>query len=87
MRAEALLKRETNAQESGNNVAAIHRLLPPAVQLTAKFIRTTRNGMFFECDGWPPLPLQLKTASSKYCSGKYVPRNTPSEYRIRHPRD
>jgi hypothetical protein len=34
-----------------------------------------------------PLPLQLKSASSKYCSGKYVPRNTPSEYRIRHPRD
>lgn len=34
-----------------------------------------------------PLPLQLKAASSKYCSGKYVPRNTPSEYRIRHPRD
>jgi hypothetical protein len=44
MRAEALLKRETNAQESGNNVAAIHRLLPPAVQLTAQFIRTIRNG-------------------------------------------
>lgn len=34
-----------------------------------------------------PLPLQLKAASSKYCSGKYVPPNTPSEYRIRHPRD
>ena len=45
MRADALLKRETKAQESGNKVAGIHRLLPAVVQLTAQFIRTTRNGI------------------------------------------
>ena len=39
MRAEALLKRETMAQESGKKVVAIHRLLPPLVQLTVPFIR------------------------------------------------
>jgi hypothetical protein len=43
-RAEALLKRETKAQESGKKVAAIHRLLPAVVQLTVQFIRTIRNG-------------------------------------------
>jgi hypothetical protein len=41
---EALLKRETKAQESGKNGAPIHRLLPVVVQQTAQFIRTTRNG-------------------------------------------
>jgi hypothetical protein len=40
MRAEALLKRETMAQESGSQVAA---MLPAVVQLTAQFIRTIRN--------------------------------------------
>jgi hypothetical protein len=45
MRAEALLKSETNAQESGKKVAGIHRLLPAVVQLTAQFIRTIRNGI------------------------------------------
>ena len=45
MRAKALLKRETKAQESGNKVAPIHRLLPEVVQLTAQFIRTPRNGI------------------------------------------
>ena len=45
MRAKARLNRETNAQESGKKVAAIHRLLPAVAQLTAQFIRTIRNGM------------------------------------------
>ncbi len=45
MPTEALLKRETKAQESGNKVAAIHRLLPAVAQLTAQFIRTIRNGI------------------------------------------
>jgi hypothetical protein len=45
MHTEALLKHETKAQESGNKVAAIHRLLPAVVQLTAQFIRTPRNGI------------------------------------------
>jgi hypothetical protein len=45
MRAEALVERETKAQESGKKVAAIHRLLPGVVQLTAQFIRTLRNGI------------------------------------------
>ena len=45
MRAEELLKREPKAQESGNKVAAIHRLLPAVVPLTAQFIRTIRNGI------------------------------------------
>jgi hypothetical protein len=38
MPTEALLKRETKAQESGNKVAAIHRRLPGVGQLTAQFI-------------------------------------------------
>jgi hypothetical protein len=45
VRVEALLKRETKAQESGNKVAAIHRLLPAVVQLTVQLIRTFRNGI------------------------------------------
>jgi hypothetical protein len=45
VRAEALLKRETLAQESGKKVAAIQRLLPAMVQLTVQFIRTIRNGI------------------------------------------
>jgi hypothetical protein len=45
MRAEALLKRETRAQESGKKVAAIHRLLPAVVQLPLQFVRTIRNGI------------------------------------------
>jgi hypothetical protein len=36
MHTEALLKRETKAQESGNKLAAIHRLLPVVVPLTAQ---------------------------------------------------
>jgi hypothetical protein len=38
-------QRETKAQESGNKVAAIHRLLPAVVQLAVQFIRTIRNGI------------------------------------------
>lgn len=45
MRAEALLKRETRAQESGNKVAAIRRLLPAVVQSAVHFIRTILNGI------------------------------------------
>ena len=45
MRAEALLKRETMAQESANKVPAIHQILPAVVRLTAQFIRTIRNGI------------------------------------------
>jgi hypothetical protein len=45
MRAEALLQRETKAQESGKKVAAIHRLLPAVIQRTAQFIRTIRDGI------------------------------------------
>ena len=41
MHAEALFNRWTKAQESGMQVAAIHRLLPTAVPLTDPFIRTT----------------------------------------------
>jgi hypothetical protein len=36
MREESLLKRKTKAQESGNQVAPIHRLLPVVVPLTAQ---------------------------------------------------
>ncbi len=43
MRTEALLERETKVQKSAKMVAAIHRLLPGVVQLTAQFIRTIRN--------------------------------------------
>jgi hypothetical protein len=51
MRAEALLKRETKAEESENKGAAIHRLLPAVVQLTVQFIRTIRNGMVLRMRG------------------------------------
>lgn len=44
-RREALKQREIKAQESGRKVAAIQRLLPDVVQLTAQFIRTLRNGI------------------------------------------
>jgi hypothetical protein len=48
MRAEALLKRETKAQESGKKVAAIHRLLPAVIQRTAPFLRILRNGIVLQ---------------------------------------
>ena len=44
-RRKALVKREQKARESGKKVAAIQRLLPAVVQLTAQFIRTLRNGI------------------------------------------
>jgi hypothetical protein len=56
MRAKALLKRETKAQESGNKVAAIHRLLPAVVQLTTQFIRTIRDGIVLRMRGLAALP-------------------------------
>jgi hypothetical protein len=45
VRTEALLKRETKAQEAGKKVAAMHRLLAAVVPLTAQFIQTLRNGI------------------------------------------
>ncbi len=44
-RTETLTKREARAQESGKNVAGIHRLLSGVVQLTTQFIRTIRHGI------------------------------------------
>ena len=44
-RRKALVEREHKARESGRKVAAIQRLLPAVVQLTAQFIRTLRNGI------------------------------------------
>jgi hypothetical protein len=52
MRAKALLKHETKAQESGNKVSAIHPVVPVVVQLTAQFIRTLRNGIVHRLR-WP----------------------------------
>jgi hypothetical protein len=64
-RAEALLKRETKAQESGNKVAAIHRLLPAVVQLTAQFIRTIRNGIVLRMR-WLAALAPLRTSMTAY---------------------
>jgi len=64
MRAKALLKRKTKAQESGNKVAAIHRLLPVVVQLTAQFIRSLRIGIVLRSRGLadlPPLRISMTT--------------------------
>ena len=45
MRPEAMLKRDTKAQDLANKVAAIHRLLPAVVQWTVQLHRTIRNGI------------------------------------------
>jgi hypothetical protein len=64
MRAEALLKREAKAQESGNKVAAIHRLLPALVQLTAKFTRAIRIGIVLRMRWLAALaPLRISMAA------------------------
>jgi hypothetical protein len=64
MRAEALVERETKAQESGNEMAAIHRLLPAAMQLTAQFIRTIRNGIVLRMRRLAALaPLRISMAA------------------------
>ena len=44
-RRKAMAEREHKAGETGRRVAAIQRLLPAVVQLTAQFIRTLRNGI------------------------------------------
>jgi len=69
-RAEALLKRETKAQESGKKVAAIHQLLPAVVQLTVQFIRTIRNGIVprMRCLAAPaPLRISMTAYPGGYC--------------------
>jgi hypothetical protein len=38
-------QRRTRAAAAGRKVAAVHKLLPAVVQLTAQFIRTLRNGI------------------------------------------
>jgi hypothetical protein len=59
-----LLKRETKAQESENNVAAIHRLLPAVIQLTAQFLRTIRNGILLRMRWLAALaPLRISMAA------------------------
>ncbi len=63
-RAGVLLKRETKVQESRNKVAAIHRLLPEVVQLTAQFLRTIRNGMVLQMRWLAALaPLRISMAA------------------------
>jgi len=39
------LQRRSRAAAAGRKVAAVHKLLPAVVQLTAQFIRTLRNGI------------------------------------------
>jgi hypothetical protein len=65
MRTEAMLQHETKAQESGDNVAAIHRLLPAVVHLTAQFIRTIRNGIVLRMR-WLAALAPLRTSSAAY---------------------
>ena len=40
-----LLQRQIRAQAQGRKVAAVQKLLPVAVQMTAQFIRSLRNGI------------------------------------------
>ncbi len=40
-----LLQRQTRARALGRKVAAVQKLLPVAVQMTAQFIRSLRNGI------------------------------------------
>jgi hypothetical protein len=57
-------QRETKAQESGNKVAAIHRLLPAVVQLAVQFIRTIRNGIVLRMRWLAALaPLRISMAA------------------------
>ena len=64
VREESLLKRETKAQESGNKVATVHRLLPPVVHLRAQVIRTIRNGIVVRMRWLAALaPLQISKAA------------------------
>ena len=44
-RQEQLVQRQTHARTLGRSVAAIQKFLPVAIQLTAQFIRTLRNGI------------------------------------------
>lgn len=44
-RREQLIQRQTQARALGRSVAAIQKFLPAAIQLTAQFIRTLRNGI------------------------------------------
>jgi hypothetical protein len=64
MRTESMLKRETKAQGSGKKVAAIHRLLPAVVQLTAKFTRAIRIGIILRMRWLAALaPLRISMAA------------------------
>jgi hypothetical protein len=59
-----MLKHETKTQESGNKVAAIPRLLPEVVPLTAQFIRTIRNGILLRLQWLAALaPLRISMAA------------------------
>ena len=44
-RQDQLIQRQTHARALGRSVAAIQKFLPIAIQWTAQFIRTLRNGI------------------------------------------
>jgi hypothetical protein len=60
-----VLQLETEAQESGNKVAAIHRQLPAVVPLTVQFIRTIRNGIVLRMR-WLPALATLRISTAAY---------------------
>lgn len=64
-RSEAMKHRVIKARESGRNVAAIQRLLPAVVQMTAQFIRTLRNGIAVKMS-WHAAIEPLRTSMNSY---------------------
>ena len=64
-RQEQLVQRQTQARALGRSVAAIQKFLPVAIQLTAQFIRTLRNGIFLGMRWARALEL-LRAATKSY---------------------
>lgn len=58
-------QRRARATVAGRKVAAVHKLLPPVVQLTAQFIRTLRNGILLGMRWTRALEL-LRAATKSY---------------------
>jgi hypothetical protein len=60
-----LLQRKTRTRALGRKVAAVQKLLPVAVQMTAQFIRTLRNGILLGT-GWARALALLRASTKSY---------------------
>lgn len=60
-----ILQRQSRARALGRKVAAVQKLLPVAVQMTAQFIRSLRNGILSEMRWLNALEL-LRTSTKAY---------------------